>query len=517
MKKLISTISLLLLLLPSISIAEAQKATVINLDTGHRKEIFTSDKHAFDGGYLLETSYGYKELSNEQSDKLGYSVVSDYFKYLSQTISATASVIPVTSMETTDGHTITVSDLGSKVFLTLEPQNNNKKEIVMCTGISSLTFTGCTRGLAFSGTSTTAVTANKKTHQSGTAITISNVHYVLQQFLSKEDDNTVSGDIIFSGTVSGEEPVSATNLTTKNYVDNVTNQGAATGTETVQGIWEGATQAEIASGTTAGTSGNLAMQSKYATSSAPTSGNYAVITEADGNLNQGLLDLTEDFSFSGIITNNGTSTGFGFSNQEIITTTGTSSWEVPEGINKVKVKVIGGGGNGGSSSSIGDVGIASGGGGGGYCEKIIDVSAISSVTLTVGVATAASSFGTFCYGLGGVSGTFTTGGASDTEGVNGGVGGTASGGDINISGQTGGTGLIFYQSGTDAISLKGGGGKSYLGNGVQSSWLQILANQTSSGINASSYGDGGGGCADDNTNTNCTAGTGSQGVIIIEY
>ena len=163
----------------------------------------------------------------------GFSVATGYRSTLSLPMTASQTTVPVSALTTKDGHTLTMSDLGSYVFLTLEP-GSTKEEIVMCTGIAGSTFTGCTRGLAFYGTSTTAVAANQKTHNAGSTIVMSNVHYVYEQFVdTNAKDQTVAGNKTYTGTnlfysfpvVSSTGytglPTQNGQLATKYYVDTV--------------------------------------------------------------------------------------------------------------------------------------------------------------------------------------------------------------------------------------------------------------------------------------------------------
>lgn len=156
---------------------------------------------------------------------LGFTVVTDYQKALSAPMTAAQSFVPVTSMTLRDGQTLSMATLGSVVFLTLEPGATNE-EIVACTDLNTVTkqFTGCTRGLAFSGTSTAAVAANAKTHSSGSTIVMSNVHYVYQQFLDKNGDiQYVTSTVIFNNLPRASSttavPTLPQELATMFYVD----------------------------------------------------------------------------------------------------------------------------------------------------------------------------------------------------------------------------------------------------------------------------------------------------------
>ncbi len=148
------------------------------------------------GGIILTLILGsllaYKLTSPK---KLGLSVVTDYQKTLRISMTAAQDYVPVTSLTLKDGTVLDMTKFGDKVFLTIEP-GKDKEEIVMCTGIStsSLNFTGCTRGLAFSGTSTAAVSGLAKTHSAGSNVTISNVHYIYDQFVSRFGNQLIFGD-----------------------------------------------------------------------------------------------------------------------------------------------------------------------------------------------------------------------------------------------------------------------------------------------------------------------------------
>ncbi len=169
---------------------------------------------------LIET-YG-------KGEQVGFGVATGYKSNLSLPMTATQSTVPVSSLLLPDNTTLTMAGIGSdKVFLTIEP-GGSKVELVMCTGISGSMFTGCTRGLAFSGTSTAAVTANQKTHNASSQVIMSNAHYVYQQYADINNVNqTLDGiktftnfPIISSSAYIGL-PTTNGQVATKYYVDNV--------------------------------------------------------------------------------------------------------------------------------------------------------------------------------------------------------------------------------------------------------------------------------------------------------
>jgi hypothetical protein len=136
---------------------------------------------------------------------------------------------------------------------------------------------------------------------------------------------------------------------------------------------------------------------------------------------------------------------------KIDTFTGSGTWYKPPGVNKVLVKVQGGGG--------GACGYCESGGAGGYAEKIIDVTSVNSIGVTIGSGGGAtgyysasgdggtSSFGSYCSASGGY-------GANRNYSHTGGHGGVGSDGDINL---TGGTGTGHANSSGHYPGATGGG------------------------------------------------------------
>lgn len=139
-------------------------------------------------------------VSSDGEDLLGFSVISGYEKNIRVSMDSTQTFVPVTSIVLKDGTTIITSTFGGLIFLTLEP-GTTREELVLCTGVNSTpNFTPCTRGLAFSGTSTASVSANRKTHNAGSKVVASNAHYVYEQFV---DVNNKPQDIQGNRTATG--------------------------------------------------------------------------------------------------------------------------------------------------------------------------------------------------------------------------------------------------------------------------------------------------------------------------
>ena len=156
-------------------------------------------------------------------------------------------------------------------------------------------------------------------------------------------------------------------------------------------------------------------------------------------------------SNNGIFSNGSSLTAKAYGMQGMQVYTGSSTWNKPSGVRYVKVQVQGGGGGGSGHGESG--------GAGGYAEEIINVTSVSSVSITVGGGGGGtyysgaggnangSSFGNYCSAAGGR-------GANRNNQHSGGLGGSGSGGNLNVYG--GGGGSHHQRSGTAGPSFWGG-------------------------------------------------------------
>lgn len=192
----------------------------------------------------------------------------------------------------------------------------------------------------------------------------------------------------------------------------------------------------------------------------------------------------------------------GFSRFEALTS--TRAWQVPAGVFRVRVRLVGAGGGGGG----GTPGYGGGGGGaGGYAESILGLRPGQNISVVVGVGGAsspatvtggtggASSFGDLVVAQGGL------GGASSNPDCRGGNGGLGTVGTLLCSGGMGGDGPMIgnVPAGNGGASIFGGGGRGSAGGG--------------SAADGKAPGSGAGG----GYGNGATGGFGAPGIVLVEY
>jgi len=188
----------------------------------------------------------------------------------------------------------------------------------------------------------------------------------------------------------------------------------------------------------------------------------------------------------------------GIRSMQVWTSNGT--WTKPQGVKSIIVTVVGAGGGGS--------GHCESGGAGGMSERVVDVSNVSSVTVTVGNPGGgnnysgcggsgnSSSFGSYCSASGGY-------GANCRQQHAGGIGGNGSGGSLNVYGG-GGNGHGSHHSYGNHSS-----GRSYMGGGQPSSHGQV--NYAHRHQSHAAWGAGGNGAQHSNRGAR-----GREGVVVVQ-
>lgn len=295
-------------------------------------------------------------------------------------------------------------------------------------------------------------------------------------------------------------------LATREYVDQERAEHEASrnhpaATTTAQGMVELATQAET----------NTGIDSSRPVTPATLAGRTATETRAGlvekattAEAKAGAADKFADAAAMRAAIDDGLSC----QNVAVFDTAGTTEWAVPQvlqdGRRKAHVHVVGGGGGGGASTTNSR---RAGGGGGGLSVGNIDLTGVTSVSVTVGAGGAGGAAATLSNGSNGGSSSFgaflsATGGEGASTGyevgVSGGISGVGSGGDVD-SGLGDGSDAPIANGGV-AVGGSGDGGGPGGRGGV------------SQGGDALGYGGGGGGGSEGGR-----GGNGKSGIVIVRW
>jgi len=263
-----------------------------------------------------------RERSETISEPIGgpmfgstYPVASGWHYLAGSGIGTSDTSITLRSLKTRDGREITMSNFGTIGYATIEPGSLDKFEIISFTGISQdpnsdeATLTGVSRGIdvlyPYNASSSLA-----KSHSGGSYLIFSDPPSLYAFYANRNNDESIWGDWTYSATNTPQynvEPTLTNDLefAYKGYVDSVATSGAPDALENTKGLVELATREELNSSSATGTSGAylVAQVQHFSTSSSATT--VVPVTGSDGKLDQGFIDLTEDFTFSGNVTTTG--------------------------------------------------------------------------------------------------------------------------------------------------------------------------------------------------------------------
>jgi hypothetical protein len=419
---------------------------------------------------------------------------------LASKITSTDTSMTLVSATDKDGNTLASSTYG---FIIDEGTASEEFVLADCSGTNC---TNMTRGLSvLTGTSTVA--SLRFEHRRGASVKMTDAPILL--FLG----NVVKGRQHLENTLKYSSNISTStvgssgqNLANVEFVNSVAFDAAGVvgASESVAGYVELATGAEAASSTSeGGTANRLALPASIASGSYNSGqSNRVVVTGDDNKIDNGFISTTTLTASSTII---GSTLAFNIGKTIYVSTsTATTSWSVPNGVQKIQVEMVGGGssGNGVSSNDAG-----AGGHAGAYFRKIIDVTSTTTLQLKVGkggvgVAGASSMVGSSTILA--VGSTIYTTGSGPTPGTQ---------GDVNIYGGYGENGI--QDSYTTTKAYGGNGGGSYFGSGGRGC---SAGTGQCGGEGAVVVGAGGGGAARGSSGSgNQSGGNGADGIIIITY
>lgn len=233
-------------------------------------------------------------------------------------VSGSATSITLTSLTVPQsGYELVDSDFSDTFYLTLEPANRTRQEIVSCTTVAqsgsdnTATLSGCTRGL-LPFAPYTASSTYQFAHAGGSSVVFSNPPQLYNQFTGKNNDEFVTGTWTYASSAiprlsaqgvwgSGTEEY----LVSKRYVDAVATSGAPDASLTQKGIVELATLDEFYNGSSSGgTSATLVPQNSFfnATSSATSTG---VVTMGNGKISPSFISTSSNYIWTGAVTSTG--------------------------------------------------------------------------------------------------------------------------------------------------------------------------------------------------------------------
>jgi len=158
-------------------------------------------------------------------------------------VSSSATSITLSSFTIPQtGYKILDADMSTTFYLTLEPGNRTRQEIVSCTTVTqnandTATLSGCVRGLMPISPYTES-SSYKFAHAGGSSVVFSNPPQFYNQFLAADNTGTITGQYTFSTSPIVPTVISAstTNAASIGYVNGVVLAGGLDAATTVKGV-----------------------------------------------------------------------------------------------------------------------------------------------------------------------------------------------------------------------------------------------------------------------------------------
>jgi len=258
-----------------------------------------------------------EQVQSYEDIKLGayYPVAGDTYYLSGSGISSTDVSIVLQSFKV-DEEELTMENFGGVIgYLTLEPGNTSKKEFISFTAISQsgssdkATLSGVTRGLErvypYGASSTLGVS-----HSGGTRAIISNPPQHYQKYAGLEQDATITAEWNFNTATPTRYNATMTSAQAssddRNIVDyytvrTVATSGAANALYDITGIVQLATTSELSIGTATSSAGVYLVVPSELVHASSSATRLIALTRDSGKFEQGFLDLTEEWSFSNLV------------------------------------------------------------------------------------------------------------------------------------------------------------------------------------------------------------------------
>jgi len=252
---------------------------------------------------------------------------------LQSSVGTADTSIPLSSFkEPISGTAYTMAYLNSAIeYGTLDPQQPTRSEFISFTGITqnadgTALLTGVTRGLSRSYPYTANSAVFAQSHSGQSIFILSDAPGLFNEYATKQNDQTISGQWTFTTPAIGPTPTSSTELANKAYVDGVALVSAPNADTSTKGVVQMSTGAQASAGTALGSTGaSLVLGANLATSTCQVAGSSVLVASSTtGKLAPTCLDQTAPYTFTGTNTFTNTTT---LSNTNFIATstfTGTT-------------------------------------------------------------------------------------------------------------------------------------------------------------------------------------------------
>lgn len=168
-------------------------------------------------------------------------------------------------------------------------------------------ITGITRGID-PQYGTTSIASLIRSHRVGADVRITDFPTIQQFSNIFNGQQGITNPILYSGVATSTLQSNNNYLASVGYVNSVAISGAANASLTQNGLVQQATALQLAAGTNIGSTGAVLFAPGGVFASSSSSTTLVPVTLTNGKISQGFLDLTQNFSFSGVLSSSATTT-----------------------------------------------------------------------------------------------------------------------------------------------------------------------------------------------------------------